>query len=40
MMMALIRSEDELASEYDKRVFEAYRAKWGEWIEKLLDQAT
>ena len=40
IMMALIRSEDELAVEYDKRVFEAYRAKWGEWIEKLLDQAT
>jgi len=40
MMMALIRAEDELASEYDKKIFEAYRAKWGEWIEKLLDQAT
>ena len=40
MMMALIRSEDELALEYDKKMFEAYRAKWGEWIEKLLDQAT
>ncbi|MEO1945264.1 MAG: ATP-binding protein [Candidatus Thioglobus sp.] len=40
MMMALIRSEDELALEYDKKMFETYRAKWGEWIEKLLDQAT
>ena len=40
MMMALIRAEDELAVEYEKKMFEAYRAKWGEWIEKLLDQAT
>lgn len=29
-MMALVRAEDELVLQYDKRIFEKYRGKWGE----------
>ena len=39
MMMALVRAEDELVVTYDKKVFERYRAKWSEWIERLIESA-
>lgn len=40
MMMALIRAEDELAVQYDKKTFERYRQKWGSWLEQLLLSAS
>lgn len=39
LMMALIRSEDELAVQYDKRVFDRFRQRWGNWVEQLITHA-
>lgn len=39
LMMALIRSEDELAVQYDKRVFDRFRQRWGNWVEQLISHA-
>jgi Histidine kinase-, DNA gyrase B-, and HSP90-like ATPase len=39
IMMALVRAEDELVLQYDKRIFERYRSKWSEWVEQLIDNA-
>lgn len=39
MMMALVRAEDELVKEYDKKIFDRFRQKWGSWIEKLIQHA-
>ncbi len=39
LMMALVRSEDELVREYDRQVFERFRSRWGTWVEKLIQHA-
>lgn len=39
IMMSLIRAEDELATTYDKRVFERYRQKWSTLVEQLLSDS-
>jgi hypothetical protein len=39
LMMALVRSEDELVREYDRQVFERFRSRWGSWVEKLIQHA-
>ena len=39
LMMALVRSEDELVREHDREVFEQFRQKWGSWVEKLIKHA-
>ncbi len=39
LMMALIRSEDELAVQYDKKMFERFRQRWGNWVEQLIAHA-
>ena len=39
LMMALIRAEDELAIQLDKKTFERFRAKWGAWVEQLISYA-
>ncbi len=39
LMMALIRAEDELSVQYDKRTFERFRQKWGSWVEQLISHA-
>lgn len=39
LMMALIRAEDELALQYDKKTFERFRQKWGGWVEQLITHA-
>lgn len=39
LMMALIRAEDELAVQYDKKIFEKYRQQWGVWVEQLISHA-
>jgi hypothetical protein len=39
LMMALIRAEDELSVQYDKKTFERFRQKWGSWVEQLISHA-
>lgn len=39
LMMALVRSEDELVREYDRQIFERFRSRWGSWVEKLIQHA-
>ena len=39
LMMALIRAEDELAMQCDKKTFERFRSKWGAWVEQLISYA-
>lgn len=39
IMMALIRAEDEMALQYDRKIFERFRQKWGSWIEQLIQHA-
>ena len=39
LMMALVRSEDELVREYDRKIFERFRSRWGLWVEKLIQHA-
>ena len=39
LMMALIRAEDELAVQYDKKIFDRFRQQWGMWVEKLITHA-
>lgn len=39
IMMALVRAEDELVTQYDTKIFERFRQKWGSWIEQLIPHA-
>ena len=39
IIMALVRAEDELVKEYDRKIFEKFRQKWGGWVEKLIVHA-
>jgi hypothetical protein len=39
LMMSLVRAEDELVREYDREVFDDFRARWGMWSEKLIKHA-
>lgn len=41
ILMAMIRAEDELAArEYPVEFFATYRAKWGEWVARLIPIVT
>ena len=35
LFMAFVRTEDEMVREYDSKIFERFRSKWGSWVEKL-----
>ncbi len=39
LIMALVRSEDELVREYDRQIFERFRSRWGSWVERLIQHA-
>jgi hypothetical protein len=39
VMMALVRAEDELVRDYDRKIFEKFRQKWGSWVERLIGHA-
>ena len=40
ILMAMIRAEDELVTRYPKEVFSVFRAKWGEWVARLIPIVT